>query len=71
MVLDQGSRRDDPRDFAFDQLVGLRHFELVGQGDDVALRDQAREVLREGVVRHAGHRHAPSRAGFFTRQRDL
>ena len=71
MVFDERAGRDQAHDVAPHEFIGLRRFELFGQRDDETLRHQARQILRERVMRHAGHRDALSAAGFFARERDL
>ncbi len=52
----EGSRRDDPHDFAFDDPFGLAGvLDLVADGHAKPLLDQARDVAVHGVKRHAAH----------------
>ncbi len=71
LFLDQRSRRHEAHDVATHEPVGLRELELFGERHHEALPHEAREILRQRMMRHARHRDALSRAGLFTGQRDL
>ena len=71
LLLDQRARRYEPHDVAANQTIGLRNLELLRERHDEALRDEPREIPRERVMRHPGHRHALTRTGLFAGERDL
>ena len=70
LFLDDRPRRHDAHDVAAHQLVRYGRFELFGERDDEALRDELRQIRIERVMRHARHRDALALSRFLRRQRD-
>ena len=56
--IERRSRRQHPRHLAPHNLLGeLRVLHLIAEGDPVSLPQQPRQVLLDGVIGHAAHRH--------------